>query len=194
MVDLHPLRGGRAGAEILHLAPITLRGLDSRNPTTTAGEPLLKEGLLWGSHDQQLNDRFRRRADMKPQAIHHRSPPDAAVAATPRPTSPACHLSNPVRDPAPNPARTQPRIPPRPPHTNLVSRPPKVLGILSVSPAPNPSPVQAFAPDLARRFGLIVAGLAALVAHRFLRQPRLSGRSSSRSGPASPEPPAASTA
>ena len=40
-------------------------------------------------------------------------------------------------------------------------------------PAPNPTPVQALAPDLARRFGLIVAGLAALVAHRFLREPRL---------------------
>jgi hypothetical protein len=42
-----------------------------------------------------------------------------------------------------------------------------------VTPAPNPAPVQAFAPDLARRISLIVAGLAALVAHRFLREPRL---------------------
>jgi hypothetical protein len=42
-----------------------------------------------------------------------------------------------------------------------------------VTPAPTPTPVQAFAPDLARRFALIVAGLAALVAHRFLRDPRL---------------------
>jgi hypothetical protein len=42
-----------------------------------------------------------------------------------------------------------------------------------VTPAPNLTPVQAFAPDFARRFALIVAGLAALVAHRFLREPRL---------------------
>ena len=42
-----------------------------------------------------------------------------------------------------------------------------------MTPAPNPAPVQALAPDLARRVGLIVAGLAALVAHRFLREPRL---------------------
>jgi hypothetical protein len=49
-----------------------------------------------------------------------------------------------------------------------------MLGILSVTPAPIPAPVQAHAPDLARRFALIVAGLAALVAHRFLREPRLS--------------------
>jgi hypothetical protein len=42
-----------------------------------------------------------------------------------------------------------------------------------VNPAPNPAPIQALAPDLARRFALIVAGLAALVAHRFLREPRL---------------------
>jgi hypothetical protein len=48
-----------------------------------------------------------------------------------------------------------------------------MLGILSVNPAPNPAPIQALAPDLARRFALIVAGLAALVAHRFLREPRL---------------------
>ena len=43
-----------------------------------------------------------------------------------------------------------------------------------MTPAPNPAPVQAFAPDLARRVALIVANLAALVAHRFLREPRLS--------------------
>jgi hypothetical protein len=48
-----------------------------------------------------------------------------------------------------------------------------MLGILSVTPEPNPAPVQAVAPDLARRVALIVAGLAALVAHRFLREPRL---------------------
>ena len=36
-----------------------------------------------------------------------------------------------------------------------------------------PIPVQAFAPDLARRFGLIIACLVALVARRFLREPRL---------------------
>jgi hypothetical protein len=49
-----------------------------------------------------------------------------------------------------------------------------MLGKLSVTPTPNPTPVQALAPDLARRIALIVAGLAALVAHRFLREPRLS--------------------
>ncbi len=42
-----------------------------------------------------------------------------------------------------------------------------------MTPAPIPTPVQALAPDLARRIALIVAGLAALVAHRFLREPRL---------------------
>jgi hypothetical protein len=67
-----------------------------------------------------------------------------------------------------------PHIPPRPPHTNLAFQAPKMLGILSVTLAPTPAPVQALAPALARRFGLIVAGLAALVAHRFLREPRLS--------------------
>jgi hypothetical protein len=41
-----------------------------------------------------------------------------------------------------------------------------------VSVAPTPAPVQAFAPDLARRVGLILATLAALIARRFLRQPR----------------------
>jgi hypothetical protein len=45
--------------------------------------------------------------------------------------------------------------------------------MFSVFPEPNPTPVQALAPDLARRVALIVAGLAALVAHRFLRDPRL---------------------
>jgi hypothetical protein len=35
-----------------------------------------------------------------------------------------------------------------------------------------PAPVQAFAPDLARRVGLILATLAALIARRFLREPR----------------------
>jgi hypothetical protein len=49
-----------------------------------------------------------------------------------------------------------------------------MLGILSVTHASIPAPVQAFAPDLARRVALIVANLAALVAHRFLREPRLS--------------------
>jgi hypothetical protein len=42
-----------------------------------------------------------------------------------------------------------------------------------VSSTPTPHPVQASAPDIARRFGLIVAAIAALVAHRFLRDPRL---------------------
>jgi hypothetical protein len=42
-----------------------------------------------------------------------------------------------------------------------------------VTPAPNPTPVQASAPDIARRVALIVAALAALVAHRFLADPRL---------------------
>jgi hypothetical protein len=41
-----------------------------------------------------------------------------------------------------------------------------------VQPAPLPAPVQAFAPDFARRFGLILATLTALIARRFLRQPR----------------------
>ena len=39
--------------------------------------------------------------------------------------------------------------------------------------APLLTPVQAYAPDFARRFGLIMAALAALVASRFLRQARL---------------------
>jgi len=36
-----------------------------------------------------------------------------------------------------------------------------------------PAPVQAFAPDFARRFSAIMAALAALVARRLLREPRL---------------------
>jgi hypothetical protein len=36
-----------------------------------------------------------------------------------------------------------------------------------------PIPVQAFAPDFARRFGLIIAALVALIARRLLREPRL---------------------
>jgi len=36
-----------------------------------------------------------------------------------------------------------------------------------------PVQVQAFAPDLARRVGLILAALVALIARRFLREPRL---------------------
>ena len=39
--------------------------------------------------------------------------------------------------------------------------------------APLPTPLAAFAADFSRRFGLILAALAALVARRFLRQPRL---------------------
>jgi hypothetical protein len=42
-----------------------------------------------------------------------------------------------------------------------------------VQPAPLPPPVQAFAPDFARRLGLILATLAALIARRFLREPAL---------------------
>jgi hypothetical protein len=41
-----------------------------------------------------------------------------------------------------------------------------------VNAAPTPAPVQAYAPDLARRVGFILATLAALIARRFLRQPR----------------------
>jgi hypothetical protein len=45
-----------------------------------------------------------------------------------------------------------------------------------VTPPSIPAPAQAFAPDLAtgfaHRFGLIVANLVALMAHRFLRHPR----------------------
>ena len=39
---------------------------------------------------------------------------------------------------------------------------------------PLPAPVQAFAPDFARRLGLILATLAALIARRFLREPKFS--------------------
>ena len=49
----------------------------------------------------------------------------------------------------------------------------EMLEILTVSPAPTPTPVQALAPDLARRFGIIVVALVALVARHFLRDPRL---------------------
>ena len=42
-----------------------------------------------------------------------------------------------------------------------------------MSTEPAPAPVQASAPDLARRVGLILAALAALVARRLLRHPRL---------------------
>ena len=41
-----------------------------------------------------------------------------------------------------------------------------------MEPAPIPAPVQAFAPDFARRFSLIVTALSALIARRFLREPR----------------------
>ena len=43
-----------------------------------------------------------------------------------------------------------------------------------MQPAPIPAPVQAFAPDFARRLGVILATLGALIARRFLREPRLS--------------------
>jgi len=42
-----------------------------------------------------------------------------------------------------------------------------------VQPASIPSPVQAFAPDFSRRFSAIMAALVALIARRFLRDPRL---------------------
>ncbi len=42
-----------------------------------------------------------------------------------------------------------------------------------MQPAPIPALVQAFAPDFARRLGIILAALAALIARRFLREPRL---------------------
>jgi hypothetical protein len=42
-----------------------------------------------------------------------------------------------------------------------------------VNTEPTPVPVQASAPDLARRVGLILAALAVLVARRLLRHPRL---------------------
>ena len=38
---------------------------------------------------------------------------------------------------------------------------------------PTPTPVQAFAPDFSRRLRLILTTLAALIARRFLREPRL---------------------
>jgi hypothetical protein len=41
-----------------------------------------------------------------------------------------------------------------------------------VQPTPTPAPVQAFAPDFARRLGLILTTLTALIARRFLRHPR----------------------
>jgi hypothetical protein len=41
-----------------------------------------------------------------------------------------------------------------------------------VNDAPTPVPVQAFAPDLARRVGIILVTLAALIARRFLHEPR----------------------
>jgi len=42
-----------------------------------------------------------------------------------------------------------------------------------VQPTPTPAPVQAFAPDFSRRLRLILTTLAALIARRFLREPRL---------------------
>jgi HAMP domain-containing protein len=42
-----------------------------------------------------------------------------------------------------------------------------------VQPAPLPASVQAYAPDLARRLRLILTTLAAIIARRFLREPRL---------------------
>jgi len=42
-----------------------------------------------------------------------------------------------------------------------------------MQPAPTPAPVQAFAPDFSRRLRLILTTLAALIARRFLREPRL---------------------
>ncbi len=41
--------------------------------------------------------------------------------------------------------------------------------------APLPAPVQAFAPDFARRLALILATLSAVIARRFPREPRLVG-------------------
>ena len=40
--------------------------------------------------------------------------------------------------------------------------------------APLPAPVQAYAPDFARRLGIILATLSALIARRFLREPKFS--------------------
>jgi len=42
-----------------------------------------------------------------------------------------------------------------------------------VQPVPIPAPVQAFAPDFSRRVGLILASLIAIIARRFVREPRL---------------------
>ena len=42
-----------------------------------------------------------------------------------------------------------------------------------MQPAPLPAPVQAFAPDLARRVAIILAALLALIARRCAREPRL---------------------
>jgi hypothetical protein len=42
-----------------------------------------------------------------------------------------------------------------------------------VQPAPIPAPIQAFAPDFSRRLRLILNTLTALIARRFLREPRL---------------------
>jgi hypothetical protein len=42
-----------------------------------------------------------------------------------------------------------------------------------VQPAPTPVPVSAFTPDFAHRLRLILTTLAALIARRFLREPRL---------------------
>ena len=42
-----------------------------------------------------------------------------------------------------------------------------------MQPAPLPASVQAYAPDLARRLRLILTTLAAIIARRFLREPRL---------------------
>jgi len=44
-----------------------------------------------------------------------------------------------------------------------------------VTSAPLPAPVQAFAPDFARRLALILATLSAVIARRFPREPRLVG-------------------
>ncbi len=41
-----------------------------------------------------------------------------------------------------------------------------------MKPAAIPAPVQAFAPDFSRRLGVILATLGALIARRFLREPR----------------------
>jgi hypothetical protein len=48
-----------------------------------------------------------------------------------------------------------------------------IIGNIFVQAALIPAPVQAFAPDFARRLGVILAALTALIARRFLREPRL---------------------